>query len=292
MVRKIIRIGFIVVFISIWTGCATTSYDSTPPKSIWPSLSSSYQWQYYVPKKISSIEKAIGTIKNLEKSFVDWDSGRHFSSFDVDRYGLRAKWEWTKTKQHQTYDSGGFFLGWDYVPTGQYRTHTYQEQHKDSLIIPFPEVRWLILTYLLKENRNYKWGLTVLLEGKEPIRLRVSDKKSLWQLADSIATLSNFNFERKVLGIEWQMLTDKQSEALNLQPGIGMLVVGVGVGSPSDKAGIKFLDVILAVDGSSDEESQKIVKEISTKLAQPERKSLSLTILRDGDSLIVEVPLF
>ena len=169
------------LFILFFSGCATTSNPC-------------YLVYHYVPKKISPIEKAIGTIKNLEKNFVDWDAGVPFSSFEIDRYGLRAKWEWTETKEHQTYDTGGFFLGWDYVPTGEYRTHLYQEQHKNSLIIPFSEVTALKLGYLPKESRAFKWGLTVFPGERRPILLRVSDKASACQLADAIATLSNFNF--------------------------------------------------------------------------------------------------
>lgn len=299
MKTKCILGAVLGIFILFFAGCATTSYNSSAPKpikSIWPSLDTNYQWYYYTPEKIPSAEEAIGTIKNLEKNFVEWNAGVLFSSLDADRYGLRAKWEWTETTQYQTYTPsyGGFFAGWNYVPTynGTYQTHQQTQEHKDSLTIPFSEVSGLKLGYLPILNRDYKWGLTVFLKDNgKPIFLRILNQKSAWQLANSIATLSNFNFSSTPkLGFMSGRLTAEQSGALNLQPGVGVLITSVAVDSPVDKAGIKFLDVIMGVEDSPEEEFQKIVKEIEEKVAQPGRKSLSLKILRSGNSSVIDIP--
>ncbi|MCK4244611.1 MAG: PDZ domain-containing protein [Candidatus Omnitrophica bacterium] len=290
MVRTKCILGFVLgLFILFLAGCATTSYNAK--KSIWPPSHPYYQWYHYVPAKMASTEEAIGTIKNLEKNFVDWKAVVPFSSLDVDRYGLRAKWEWTETKQYSTYEPsyGGFFVGRRYIPTysGSYRAHEHKEKHRDSLIIPFTEVSALILRYLPTTKRRFKWGLIVSLKDKKVIALRCLDEKSARQLANAITTLSNFDsLSMPRLGFGFRVLTAEQSEALNLGPGIGTLVYDVAIGSPAYKAGIKFLDVIMEIDGVPSE------KYNYSKLKNPSKKSVSMKILRDGNYSIVEIPLF
>ena len=69
-------------------------------------------------------------------------------------------------------------------------------------------------------------------------------------------------------------LTPEQSAELALQPGTGLLVIDVHIGGPAEKAGVRFLDVILDVDGQP-------VKTVDELIGLSEnKKSVNLKILR------------
>ena len=69
-------------------------------------------------------------------------------------------------------------------------------------------------------------------------------------------------------------LTQEQSADLVLQPGTGFLIYDVYVGSPAEKVGLRFLDVILEVDGQP-------IKDVNELVALSEqKKSVNLKILR------------
>jgi len=235
------------------SGCATST-TTTP--SIWPAASP-YTWLYHAPQITSSPEDAIGTIKNLQQSFVEWDAGRHFSSLEVDPYGLRAKWEWTEVTQETTYvpNQGGFFVGWDYVPTygGSYQTQSYSTQKNNMFIIPFNGIQGLRLYHMPTLPRNYKYGLAVGLE-QEVVTLRVETEKQLRQLADAIATLAaaqEAELAPLLIGVKAAPLTPEQRDNLALVSDTGIVVSRVAQGSPADAAGIRFLDVLMEADGQS-----------------------------------------
>jgi len=103
-----------------------------------------YKWYWYRPEILPSVEEAMGTLKNLQQSFVEYTAGQHFKTFDLDKYGLRTKWEWTETTQTTEYvpTYGGSFFGSTYVPyyggTNQTRINT--NQHEGAFVIPFAEV--------------------------------------------------------------------------------------------------------------------------------------------------------
>ncbi|MGA2854428.1 MAG: hypothetical protein ABSE90_09910, partial [Verrucomicrobiota bacterium] len=96
-------------------GCI--SFPNVKPEP-WPAESSNRIFNF-VAEKMDSTDQAIGTIKNLQTVFVEFSSGIHISSLEVDAFGMRAKWEWIETAQNTQYvpSSGGFFVGWNYVPT-------------------------------------------------------------------------------------------------------------------------------------------------------------------------------
>ncbi len=274
--KKIAVLLFIAVFAS---GCATFSKQQAA--SIWPAPTY-YEWYWYRSEMLSSAEEAMGTLKNLQQSFVEYTSGQHFKTFDLDKYGLRTKWEWTETTQSTEYvpTYGGSFFGSTYVPyyggTNQTRTNT--SQHAGGFVIPFAEVSALYIYDLSSyEKRAYKWDLAVCLDNKDPISLRAPDEKTAKQLGNAIATLSREQgriIEFPKFGFRGASLTPEQSAELALQPGTGILVHAVAAGSPVEKAGLRFLDVILEEDGQP-------VKDVNELVALCEKKkSVKLKILR------------
>lgn len=274
--RKIVALLFMAVFAS---GCAT--FPTQQAKAIWPAPTYA-KWYWYRPEMLSSAEEAMGTLKNLQQSFVEFTAGQNFKTFDLDKYGLRTKWEWTETTQSTQYvpNSGGYFVGWNYVPYygGSYQPRTDTSQYAGGFVIPFAEVSTLEIYDLSSYyNRAYKWDLAVYLDNKDPISLRAPDEKTVKQLGNAIATLSReqgriIKFMR--FGFRGTPLTPEQSAELALQPGTGILVHDVAVGSPVEKVGLRFLDVILEEDGQP-------VKDVNELAALSEKKkSVNLKILR------------
>ncbi|MCX5711021.1 MAG: PDZ domain-containing protein [Candidatus Omnitrophica bacterium] len=275
--RKIAALICIAVFAS---GCATLTTQQA--KSIWPAKNPYYEWYWYRPVMLSSAEEAIGTLKNLQQNFVEYGSGQHFKTFDLDKYGLRTKWEWTETTQSTEYvpTYGGSFFGSTYVPYygGTYQPRTDVSQYAGGFVIPFAEVSALEIYDLSPyEKRAYKWNLGVYLDNKAPISLRAPDEKTVKQLGDAIATLSREQgriIKPLRFGFKGFPLTPEQSAELTLQPGTGILVHAVAIGSPVEKAGLRFLDVILEEDGQP-------VKDVDELAALSEKKkNVKLKILR------------
>lgn len=273
--RKLAALLFLAVFAS---GCAT--FPARQAKSIWPAPTN-YEWHWYRPEMLSSAEEAIGVLKNLQQSFVEFYAGQPFKAFDVDKYGLRVKWEWTETSQTTEYvpTYGGSFFGDTYVPyyggTNQVRTNI--TQHSGAFVIPFAEVSELGMVYYPSLPREYKWSLGVYFDNKPAVNLRAPDEKTVRQLGNAIATLSREQgriIKSGRFGFSGASLTPEQSAELALVPGTGLLVYNVYVGSPVEKAGLRFLDVILEEDGQP-------VKNINELVALCEKKkSVKLKILR------------
>jgi len=267
---------FLAIFIS---GCATASYGRKA-KSIWPEPS---RYILYWPnwQTFSSADEAIGVLKNIQQNFVEFTSGQPFKVFDVDKYGLRVKWEWNETTQTTEYvpTYGGSWFGSTYVPyyggTNQARTDI--NQRTGSFVIPFAEVSSLWMAYYPNLNRPYKWEIGVSLGDKPDVNLRVSDEQTARQLGKAIATLSReqgCTLSRYYFGLGLSPLTPEQSAALELSPGTGVLVSNVHIGGSAEKAGVLFLDVILEVDG----QPVKNYAEVNAQSAN--KKSVKFKILR------------
>ncbi|MDD2679311.1 MAG: PDZ domain-containing protein [Candidatus Omnitrophica bacterium] len=279
--RKIFALLFIVAFAS---GCATMDYLFTeqkdPAKSVWPEQNHR-KWYRYHPEMLSSGEEAAGTLKNLQENFVEFSAGQHFKAFDLDKYGLRTKWEWTETTETTQYvpNSGGYFVGWNYVPYygGSYQPRTYTNQYRGAFVIPFAEVYLLEVYHYPYLNLPYKWGLAVYLDNKKPLYLRTPDEKTVRQLANAIATLSKEqgrSLRPELYNLAVLPLKPEQSAELALQPGTGLLIYDVAIGSTAEKVGLRFLDVILEVDS-------KPVKDVNELVALAKnKKSVNLKILR------------
>jgi hypothetical protein len=244
----------LVVSVLLVCGCVTFPTTPTTPPSIWPQQSTD-EALYYVPQKMSSVDEAIGTIKNLQQNFVEWRAGMNFSSLEVDPFGIRAKWAWTETSQQTAYvpSYGGMWVGGRYIPTysGTYQTQTSTQEKNDMFIIPFNEIKDLDLWHMPNINNLFKWGLVVRLENDKEVQLRVSDESYVFKLANAMATIAmerGVKFPVRLFGCYSTNLTPQQSGNLRLPPNTGQLVVKVIKNSPAEKSGVQFLDVLLECD--------------------------------------------
>jgi hypothetical protein len=277
---KVLGVGLVLSTLFA-SGCTSLLYPlGQQAKSTWPGPTG-ITWYWYRTEMLSSAEEAMGTLKNLQRSFVEFTAGQDFKTFDLDKYGLRTTWEWTETTQYTQYvpNSGGYWIGYHYVPYygGSYQPSTSTTQHNGALVIPFAEVSSLAIFNSPNIPVTWKWGLEVSLEGKAPIYLRAPDEKTVRQLGNIIATLSReqgriIKFSSWGFGVA--PLTPEQSTELALQPGTGLLIYWVSVGSPVEKVGLRFLDVILEEDGQP-------VKDVNELVAPAgKKKSVNLKILR------------
>ena len=286
---KVLGVGLVLSTLFA-SGCAITNYLSTAQtqqvKSIWPPPTQ-HKVSWYRPEMLSSAEEAMGTLRNLQQDFIGFTGGlfgQNFKTFDLDKYGLRTKWEWTETTQSTQYvpSTGGGLVGGNYVSYygGSYQTSTDTTQHEGSFVIPFAAVSrlWLYCDSFAAPGCVFPWGLMVYLDDGKTVNLRVTDEKTAKQLGNAITTLSREQGRIvKALGFGYNCapLTQEQSAELALQPGTGVLIYEIYGDSPAEKAGLRFLDVILEQDGNPPS------KNPNELLALPEnKKSVNLKVLR------------
>lgn len=91
---------------------------------------------------------------------------------------------------------------------------------------------------------------------------------------------------RGYLGVTIQNVTEDVAGALGILPNHGALIKDVVPGGPSDKAGVKQGDVVLAVNGRDVSSNSELTRMVGlVKAGEPIR----LKILRDGKTLNLEV---
>lgn len=198
---------------------------------------------WFKPTKMASAEQAVGTIKNLQQDIVGF-SGWRIDTLEVDRFGMRAK-------------------------------------GKDALlIIPFDEVSKIIVGRYLSQ-KNYEWGLSVYFSTeRQPVILRTANEKVARRLGDAIGTLAmeQGSRVRAGAGITLQNLTDGQREAAGLGNGSGVMILGVFVGGPAEKFGIRRSDIIIEAGGTRLSTYTELIQIISK--AETETRPLTLKLLR------------
>ncbi len=84
------------------------------------------------------------------------------------------------------------------------------------------------------------------------------------------------------LGVSVQDVTPDIKEGLGLKTNKGAIVVNIVPGSPAAKAGIKYEDVIIAVDGQSIDSADELVDTIQYK---PVGSTVRLTVERNGEDI-------
>jgi serine protease Do len=98
--------------------------------------------------------------------------------------------------------------------------------------------------------------------------------------------LRSGHFNRGLLGVFLEPLSESDAVALGLGDKKGALVTRVIEGSPAEQAGIKANDVILKIDGAVVTSDRDCLRKIS--LLQPEQTA-AFTIWRDKAELVVSI---
>lgn len=199
---------------------------AAPKSDIWPKI---YEDETYLTTFDSSWSEAeaVGAIKNLQNSIVEFSAGIPFSEMDVDPYGLRAKWSWVE---------GGSFV------------------KSASLIIPFDQVSYLMLEHYPALNKDYKWGLLVGIANANPISIRTPTRDTAERLGKAILMLAKARGAKVSLpnvrfGASLGPLSEAQAQAAGILQSGGIIISWVFKESPAEKAGFSPQDIITKADG-------------------------------------------
>jgi serine protease Do len=91
--------------------------------------------------------------------------------------------------------------------------------------------------------------------------------------------LKDGKVHRGMLGVNIQNVTEDFAKALDLKDRSGVLVSNVKAGGAADKAGVKRLDIITAINGEKIEDSNVLRNKVA---GTPPGTEIRLTVLRDG----------
>ena len=228
-----------IVFIVFTAGCAT---ELTNTEAMWPAIN--HGFVHYEPKTVSSDEEAISNIRSSQ-GYV-FVSG--YKPYDVaaDKYSSIYKIQWTEEKTYvdEVPTTGGFFIGWDYIPTFSRTTQTSHstEQKQDNMTVVFKDITGIYF---------YRNSLCLVSAGGLNC-IGAQSRESLRTLADSIYTLAleqGASIEKDI-NFEFAPLSQKQCAMLNI--GSGDMVTSVFEGGEGDRAGIREGDILLNVKNISE----------------------------------------
>lgn len=209
---------------------------------------------WFMPARMSSAERAVGTIKNLQQDIVGY-SGWHIDDLEVDRFGMRAK-------------------------------------GKDAIfIIPFEEVSRMIVHHYLAQ-KDFAWGLTVTFNTeRQPVFLRSTSEKTARRLGDAVGTLAMELGVRMLGGAGMRLRNSTPADRANveLDGEYGVSVHSVFTGSPAERAGFKSNDLIVEVGGAQVVKMTDVIEKIVK--AETEAKTLKIKLLRSEGDMINEFQL-
>ncbi len=220
----------------------------------WP-LDESDTMVWHVPTPLASREEALGAIRNSQGSFVSLDGG-DVIAVEADDIGLRFRTERIVTYSTSRGVTGGYFAGTTYVPTYHTVRDTHQDVDRDWTVIPLRDVSYLLLKYGRRNDWKNRWCAVVGFHdpSRADVVLRAKDKATAVTLVDSICTLADAagaDFVRTHVGLSFKDLTDEQWQSLGRSgPRHGVYVHQVYQGGPAERAGFRWLDVIVAVNGT------------------------------------------
>jgi len=205
---------------------------STPPPApsaktdIWPKI---YNDETYLTTFASawSADEALGVIKNLQNSIVDFSANLPLSELNVDPYGMRARWSWIENGSFQK--SAGF-------------------------IVPYDQITSMLLEHYPAIDKDYKWGLLIYITGASPVSIRAPTREVAERLGKAIFVLAkarnaNVSVPNARFGAALSALSEAQAQAAGILKTGGIIVSWVFKESPAEKAGFSPQDIITGVEG-------------------------------------------
>jgi hypothetical protein len=216
----------------------------TPKSDIWPKI---YDDETYLSAFAStwSVDEAIGAVKNLQNSMVEFNAGLAFSELSVDPYGLRARWTWT--------ENGSIVKS-------------------SGVIVPFDQVASLLLEYYPKLDKEYRWGLIVSLTDKSSVSIRTPTREAAERLGKAILALavsrgSKPSMPNPRFGAALAPLSEVQAQAAGILASGGIIVSWIFKESPAEKAGFSAQDIITGVGGIAVRKSDDLFAAIDAAAA-------------------------
>lgn len=240
-----VLVGSLVVALIAVVATAIDDADreaKTREANVWPVPAS--KWITVEPQKVKSTEEAVADIKNVQpRMMVD---GIIPSLIDTDKYGMRIKIEWyeTTTGEQYSYSNGGYFLGWNYIPTFSTTTQevTTTVPKNKTVAVTFKEVTG----FAVYENNQ-----VFIMTPYESIRVQCRDAGAVKLLVNAVYTLAaeaGNKIDNRNFGFAYQPLTDEQKKRTGL--GDGVYISNVCGGGVAEKAGLKLHDIVAELNGA------------------------------------------
>lgn len=187
---------------------------------------------WYRPTYYSSVEEALGALKNAQGKIVGWQ-GSFITQWDADAYGLRALGTVVEVTQNSLFYS-----------------NTVQVPQVESTVIPFAEVKSLHLVQI-SVDRQFTFGVRTDL-ANDMRMFRVADYQTASMVYNALATLvfaSGNGLSFPVLGATFRDITPKDLWIPGLKEARGMIVTSVMRGSPAEKGDLRVRDAIVMCNG-------------------------------------------
>lgn len=233
-------------FALLTIGCSTVPVPTAPPAKadIWPKIYSDETFLTTFPSAWTQ-DEAIGAIKNLQNSMVDYSASLPLSELSVDPYGMRARWSWVENGSFQK--SAGF-------------------------IVPFDQVSSMLLERYPALDKEYKWGLLIYILGANPVSIRTPTRETAERLGKAILVLAKarnakVSIPNPRFGAALAPLNEAQAQAAGIQALSGIVVSWVFKESPAEKAGFSPQDIITGVDGKPVRKSDDLFSVIDAAAA-------------------------
>ncbi|HWP68082.1 MAG TPA: PDZ domain-containing protein, partial [Rectinemataceae bacterium] len=200
----------------------------TPPAKtdIWPKI---YNDETYLSLFAStwSEDEAVGAIRNLQNSMVEFNANLPFSELNVDPYGMRARWSWI--------ENGSF-------------------QKSAGVVVPFDQVSSFLLEHYPSIDKDYKWGLLIYITGGSPVSLRMPTRDLAERLGKAILILAKARGAKPSMpnarfGAAIGLLSEAQAQAAGILQSGGVIVSWIFKESPAEKAGFSPQDIITSAEG-------------------------------------------
>lgn len=219
---------------------AAGTTPAAPATDIWPRI---YDDETYLTDFSSSWtqDEAVGTIKNLQNSFVEHNADLPVTQLDADAYGLRARWSWTEN---------GTFV------------------KSAGFVIPFDQVTSVLLERYPLLQKPYTWGLNVYIANSSPVLIRAANRDAATRLGKAIVALSRarnapLSLPDARLGAALSGLSAPQSQAAGIAQDGGVIVQWIFRESPAEKAGIQPQDMLLSAAGSAIRKTENLFASIA-----------------------------
>lgn len=221
-------------------GCATAPEPGIPSAQqgsevSWPKIYADETYLFDFSSSLSEAE-AVGTIKNLQDSMVEYNANLPFSFLDVDAFGFRARWSWAEGAMVK---SAGF-------------------------IIPYDQVSSILLQHYPATDKNFKWGVNVYMKGPSTVSLRTPTRDAAQRLGRAIHALAKargaaLSAANPRFGAALSTLSDAQAKAAGLAPPGGLIISWIFLESPAQRAGFSPQDIILSVAGAKVTKTEQLI---------------------------------
>jgi hypothetical protein len=234
-----------------------------------------YSWNdcYYTPREFKTLEEAVSTIKLLEPKIRSCNpqTGLYrMIDLQVDKYGLIFKTQWSTSQTRYvvnpvtTYgvNSAGMYSNTTYVGRNVTTTDSGLDHHS----IIFRNIGYINLRND-KDPRQCSWTVVICNPtGIVQATLCATDRQSAQDMINSVYTLAKKGGTtigaRRLLGIYCQAITPQQQATLGTDTLQGVVISGVWIDSPAEKAGLQTNDIITHIDGNPVKNQHELKAEV------------------------------